>query len=87
MTGLLDEASQLLQEASRRGLVLKLAGSAGVIRHCDACAAALAGLHREPPGDLDFFSYRKQERELGRLFADLGDAQLQGQGSLDGRKG
>lgn len=72
MTGLLDEASQLLEEASRRGLVLKLAGSAGVIRHCDGCAAALAGLDREPPGDLDFFSYRKQERELGRMFAELG---------------
>jgi hypothetical protein len=72
MTGLLDEASRLLEEASRRGLVLKLAGSAGVIRHCDACATAVAGLGREPPGDLDFFGYRKQERPLGRMFADLG---------------
>lgn len=72
MTGLLEEASLLQQEASRRGLVLKLAGSAGVIRHCDSCAAALAGLDREPPGDLDFFGYRRQEGQLGQLFADLG---------------
>ncbi len=29
-------------------------------------------LSREPPRDLDFFAYGKQQRELGRMFTDLG---------------
>jgi hypothetical protein len=76
MTGaaqpLQHEADQLLQESSRRGLVLRLAGSAGVLRHCDRCAGAVSALRREPPRDLDFFAYAKQQRELGRMFTDLG---------------
>ncbi|HEY6279990.1 MAG TPA: hypothetical protein VIX86_27180 [Streptosporangiaceae bacterium] len=69
---LLQEADQLLGEASRRGLVLRLAGSAGVLRHCDNCRDAASALGREPPLDLDFFAYRKQQRELGRMFTSLG---------------
>ena len=69
---LFAEADQLLAEATRRGLVLRLAGLAGVLRHCEHCHRAAAALRREPPGDLDFFAYGKQQRELGRLFADLG---------------
>jgi hypothetical protein len=69
---LLDEADKLLAESSRRGLVLRLAGSAGVLRHCPACFQAARALNREPPQDLDFFAYGKQQRELGRMFADLG---------------
>jgi hypothetical protein len=69
---LLAEADQLLAESSRRGLVLRLAGSAGVLRHCPACRRAVGALNREPPDDLDFFAYGKQQRELGRMFADLG---------------
>ena len=69
---LLAEADQLLQEAARRGLVLRLAGSAGVLRHCEPCRRAAGVLGREPPGDLDFFAYGSQQRELGRMFADLG---------------
>ncbi len=68
----LAEADQLLQEATRRGLVLRLAGSAGVLRHCEHCHRAAGVLRREPPGDLDFFAYGKQQRELGRMFTDLG---------------
>ena len=34
---ILQEADQLLAESSGRGLVLKLAGSAGVLRHCAHC--------------------------------------------------
>ena len=34
---LLQEADQLLGEAARRGLVLRLAVSAGVLRNCDNC--------------------------------------------------
>ena len=66
------EADPILQEAARRGLVLRLAGSAGVLRHCEHCHRAAGALRREPPGDLDFFAYGKQQRELGRMFADLG---------------
>jgi hypothetical protein len=69
---ILREADELLAESARRGLVLKLAGSAGVLRHCSGCLGGAAALGREPPGDLDFFAYRKQQRELGRMFADLG---------------
>jgi hypothetical protein len=69
---LFAEADQLLQEAARRGLVLRLAGSAGVLRHCEHCHRAASALSREPPGDLDFFAYGSQQRELGRMFADLG---------------
>jgi hypothetical protein len=68
----LREADQLLVESARRGLVLKLAGSAGVLHHCPRCRGGAAVLGREPPGDLDFFAYSKQQRELGRMFADLG---------------
>jgi hypothetical protein len=68
----LREADELLAESARRGLVLKLAGSAGVLRHCSRCRRGAAALGREPPGDLDFFAYGKQQRELGRMFADLG---------------
>ena len=69
---LLAEADQLLTEASRRGLVLRLAGSAGVLRHCEHCRRAACALGREPPRDLDFFAYGKQQRDLGRMFTDLG---------------
>jgi hypothetical protein len=69
---LLDEADQLLGESSRLGLVLRLAGSAGVLRHCDACCQAALALGREPPQDLDFFAYARQQREIGRMFAGLG---------------
>jgi hypothetical protein len=69
---ILREADQLLAESARRGLVLKLAGSAGVLQHCPDCRGGAIALGREPPGDLDFFAYRKQQRELGRMFADLG---------------
>jgi hypothetical protein len=69
---LLREADALLAEAGRHGLVLKLAGSAGVLRHCARCRSGVVALGREPPGDLDFYAYRKQQRELGRMFAGLG---------------
>src|SRR5215471_15937329 len=71
---LLREADALLAEAGRRGLVLKLAGSAGVLLHCARCRDGVVALGREPPGDLDFNAYRKQQRELGRMFAELGYA-------------
>lgn len=69
---LLQEADQLLEESARRGLVLRLAGSAGVLRHCGRCRGAVAALGRELPRDVDFFAYGKQQRQLGRMFADLG---------------
>jgi hypothetical protein len=69
---LLNEADKLLAESSRRGLVLRLAGSAGVLRHCAVCFQAARALGREPPQDLDFFAYGRQQREIGRMFAGLG---------------
>ncbi len=69
---LLAEADQLLAESARRGLVLRLVGSAAVLRHCEHCRRAVGALRREPPRDLDFFAYSKQQRELGQMFTDLG---------------
>lgn len=69
---LLAEADHVMEESSRRGLVLRLAGSAGVLRHCANCRGAASALAREPPQDLDFFGYSKQQRELMRMFGDLG---------------
>jgi hypothetical protein len=69
---ILREADTLLAESARRGLVLKLAGSAGVLRHCPGCRSGVTALGREPPGDLDFFAYRNQQRDIGRMFAGLG---------------
>ena len=69
---IVQEADHLLAESAGRGLVLKLAGSVGVLRHCPLCPSGAAALGREPPRDLDFFAYRKQQRELTRMFADLG---------------
>jgi hypothetical protein len=69
---IVQEADHLLAESVGRGLVLKLAGSVGVLCHCPACRSGAAALGREPPRDLDFFAYRKQQRELTRMFADLG---------------
>lgn len=69
---LLEEAAALQHEAARRRLVLKLTGSVGVLQHCQGCQRAVTALGREPPGDLDFFAYRKQHRDLARMFTDLG---------------
>jgi hypothetical protein len=71
---LLQEADRILAESAARGLALRLAGSAGVLRHCERCCAGAAALGRDLPRDLDFFAYRKQQRELGRMFGDLGYA-------------
>ncbi len=69
---LMAEADRLQAEASQRGLVLRLAGSAGVLRHCQHCRRAAGALGREPPRDLDFFAYAEQQGALKRMFADLG---------------
>jgi hypothetical protein len=69
---LLHEAAVLQQEAGRRRLMLKLAGSVGVLQHCLDCRQAVTGFDRELPGDLDFFAYGKQQRDLARMFTDLG---------------
>ena len=71
---LLQEADRILAESADRGLALQLAGSAGVLQHCQRCCAGVAALGRDLPRDLDFFAYRKQQRELGRMFNDLGYA-------------
>jgi hypothetical protein len=71
---LIQEADRILAESAARGLALRLAGSVGVLQHCDRCCAGAVALGRELPRDLDFFAYRKQQRELGRMFADLGYA-------------
>jgi hypothetical protein len=68
----LHEADRLVAESSRRGLVLRLAGSAGVLRHCRHCHRAAGALGREPPLDLAFFAYGRQQHELRRMFTELG---------------
>jgi hypothetical protein len=64
-----DEARRILDEAKRRGIILRLFGGVAIRYHCPS--AAHRSLQRSYP-DLDFFGKGKQGREIRRLFTDLG---------------
>jgi hypothetical protein len=64
-----DEARRILDEAKRRGIVLRLFGGVAVKYHCPS--AIHRSLQRSYP-DLDFFGKGKQGREIKKLFIDLG---------------
>ena len=90
---LLQEADRILAESADLGLGLQWRSPARS-QHCQRCCAGVAALDRDLPRDLDFFAYRKQQRELGRMcwkararvgtacagMKMLGDAEQQGQG-------
>src|SRR5438094_7948617 len=64
-----DEAKRILDEANRRGIILRLFGGGAVKYHCPS--ATHRSLQRSYP-DLDFFGRGKQGREVRKLFLDLG---------------
>ena len=64
-----DEAKRILDEATERGIVLRLFGGVAVMYHCPS--ATHRSLQRSYP-DLDFFGRGKQGREIRKLFLDLG---------------
>jgi hypothetical protein len=64
-----DEARRLVDEATSRGIVLRLFGGVAVRFHCPS--ATHRSLQRSYP-DLDFFGTGKQSRLIKKLFLDLG---------------
>jgi hypothetical protein len=76
-----DEAKRILDEASKRGIVLRLFGGVAVKYHCPS--ATHRSLQRSYP-DLDFFGKGKQGRDIRKLFADLGYAPNQRFNALHG---
>lgn len=64
-----DEARRILDEAKKRGIVLRLFGGVAVKYHCPS--ASHRSLQRSYP-DLDFFGRGKQGRDIRKLFTDLG---------------
>jgi len=71
-TVLTDLALRLIDEASQRGITLRLTGSLGVRGHCAESAALLEALGRELPQDVDLFGLSRQHRDLTGLFKSLG---------------
>jgi hypothetical protein len=64
-----DEAKRLVDEATSRGIVLRLFGGVAVRFHCPS--ATHRSLQRSYP-DLDLFGTGKQSRLIKKLFLDLG---------------
>lgn len=65
------EAEDLVAEARRHGLVLRLVGSTGIRLHCDAAARAMDALGR-PSKDIDVVTHRSDRQELRRLLEARG---------------
>jgi len=64
-----DEAKRVVDEATSRGIVLRLFGGVAVRFHCPS--ATHRSLQRSYP-DLDFFGTGKQSRMIKKLLLDLG---------------
>src|SRR5437899_1582398 len=64
-----DEAKRVVDEATSRGIVLRLFGGVAVRLHCPS--ATHRSLQRSYP-DLDFFGTGKQSRMIKKLLLDLG---------------
>lgn len=69
---LAEETGRILDEAERRGIVLRAAGSVAIRLHCEACRGVLEALGRAAPADVDLFAYARQQRDLDRMFRALG---------------
>lgn len=66
-----DVARSLIDEASARGIVLRLFGSLGVREHCTACGAFLDQVARDPHQDIDFMAYSSQQAAIEEMFQAL----------------
>jgi len=67
--GLLKEAAELIQESTKRKLVLRVFGGVAIEHHCPSFQ--LPCLNREV-ADIDFFGLSKQSPQLEKAFFDLG---------------
>jgi hypothetical protein len=70
----LSAAQQIIDEARRRSITLRLLGSLAYRRHCPRYVSLLDEMLRVLT-DLDFASERRFARELQTMFADLGYGQ------------
>lgn len=67
----LDEAERILQAASKKGIVLRLIGALGILKHLKRNVSLFGSLGREL-SDIDFVSYSKFETEIQKLLSYLG---------------
>ncbi len=71
-SSVVDEASELQDEAARRGLTLRLIGSLAIRLRCETTRHLTEVLDRRPPRDIDFVGYSSQSQPLERLFEERG---------------
>jgi len=65
------ETHRILEQASQRGITLRLLGSQAIREHCPKCGYLLDEMKREYV-DLDFVGLGKDRRELKALIAEMG---------------
>jgi hypothetical protein len=66
------EALNLVEEATRSSLLLRVTGSVAIKLHCDRHWPLLVKLGRRPYHDIDFWGLGKEQREIERFFSDRG---------------
>ncbi len=64
-----DEAIRLVNDAQKRGVLLRILGSTGFRIHSPEFIAIHASMNR-PMTDIDFMAYSKQDREFEAFFAE-----------------
>jgi hypothetical protein len=78
----LQEAEKIVEEAEKRGIVLRIIGGLGIAIHCQDFRNFAVKLGRMGTGvvkgqeysDIDFMSYRKHRNEIRNFFSDIGYA-------------
>lgn len=78
----LQEAEKIVEEAEKRGIVLRIIGGLGIAIHCQDFRDFAVKLGRMGTGvvkgqeysDIDFMSYRKHRNEIRDFFSDIGYA-------------
>jgi len=70
---LLAEGERIIDEATKRGLHLRLLGAISILRHCPEFKS-IAMKHREAMKDVDFACYSKESNKVTTLMRDLGYA-------------
>jgi len=73
----LDEARKIVDEAKKKGVVLRVLGGVGIRLHCldyvDFCKRlGRLGLGQQEFSDLDFMAYRKQRSVMEGFFSSIG---------------
>jgi len=73
----IDESRRIVDEAERKGLILRAMGGVGIRLHCLDYSEFASRIGRIAEGkqefsDLDFMSYKKQRNQMKDFFATLG---------------